>query len=134
MWYWKWKLHERLEDKVKKISQKEDIRDKNETIMVPVQDTQHQNNDEKEKTEKKGRKDRKEKWNHETFQNQRTRVAILMGHWNSQKSGIKQIHIEQQQNWISEHWDECFRGEERNVTYKHQEWKWHQTSKHHTGS
>ena len=40
---------EKLEDKVEKISQKEDIRDKNETIMVPVQDTQHQNNEEKEK-------------------------------------------------------------------------------------
>ena len=38
---------EELEDKVEKISQKEDIRDKNETIMVPVQDTQHQNNEEK---------------------------------------------------------------------------------------
>lgn len=52
---------EELEDKVEKISQKEDIRDKNETIMVPVQDTQHQNNEEKEKTEKKEGKTEKKK-------------------------------------------------------------------------
>lgn len=68
---------EELEDKVEKISQKEDIRDKNETIMVPVQDTQHQNNEEKEKTEKKGGKTEKKKEiineiMKEKFQNQRT--------------------------------------------------------------
>lgn len=68
---------EELEDKVEKISQKEDIRDKNETIMVPVQDTQHQNNEEKEKTEKKEGKTEKKKEiineiMKEKFQNQRT--------------------------------------------------------------
>lgn len=64
---------EELEDKVEKISQKEDIRDKNETIMVPVQDTQHQNNDEKEKTEKKeGKTEKKNEIMKEKFQNQRT--------------------------------------------------------------
>ena len=68
---------EELEDKVEKISQKEDIRDKNETIMVPVQDTQHQNNEEKEKTEKKEGKTEKKKdiineIMKEKFQNQRT--------------------------------------------------------------
>ena len=68
---------EELEDKFEKISQKEDIRDKNETIMVPVQDTQHQNNEEKEKTEKKEGKTEKKKEiineiMKEKFQNQRT--------------------------------------------------------------
>ena len=68
---------EELEDKVEKISQKEDIRDKNETIMVPVQDTQHQNYEEKEKTEKKEGKTEKKKEiineiMKEKFQNQRT--------------------------------------------------------------
>ena len=52
---------EELENKVEKISQKEDIRKKNETIMVPVQDTRHQNNEEKEKTEKKEGKTEKKK-------------------------------------------------------------------------
>lgn len=62
-----------MEDKVEKISQKEDIRGKNETIMVPVQDTQHQNNDEKEKTEKKeGKAEKKNEIMKEKFQNKRT--------------------------------------------------------------
>ena len=74
---------EELEDKVEKISQKEDIRDKNETIMVPVQETQHQNNGSPRKR-KLGKKKRKKRtslvaqWLRICLPMQGTRVQVLV--------------------------------------------------------